>query len=158
RVEYIKQLLLHDNFKRLVFLSQAGKETLHSYGGVHDERLLRKVAVVYPAVREVDDSVIRFKAKDILILFSGEFFRKGGVTVVDAFERAQRVYPSIRLRLCCDEKIDFNTRDDGLRTRYLEKIRRNDRMTLGRVSRDELVRSILPDTDIYAMPSYVEVF
>lgn len=47
RIGYIKRLLLRDNFKKLIFWSQAGKDTLHTYGGIDDERILEKVAVVY---------------------------------------------------------------------------------------------------------------
>lgn len=159
RVAYLKTLLLRDNFKKLIFWSNAGRDTLTSYGRVHDKRLLEKAAVVYPAIREVPDRLVASHDDETVnILFSGDFFRKGGVNTIDAFERAQRYHPSIRLRVCCDEAIDFNTPDAGLRAEYLEKIRRNDRITLGRVPRRELIDHILPRTDIYVMPTYVEVF
>jgi glycosyltransferase involved in cell wall biosynthesis len=158
RVSYIKNLLIRDNFKKLVFWSRAGAETLRTYGGIEDEKLLRKVTVVYPSIRDVPDDLIRFDDRGASLLFSGDFFRKGGVNVVDAFERAQRTYPSIRLRLCCDEAIDFNTRDADLRAEYLGKIGRNDAITLGRIPRDELIRDILPTTDIFLSPTYVEAF
>jgi hypothetical protein len=76
---------------------------------------VKKVIVVYPAIGTVHDSLIRFAERDINILFSGEFFLKGGVNVIDAFERAPRLYPSIRLTLCCDEKINFNIPNKRLR-------------------------------------------
>lgn len=158
RVAYITHLLLKDNFKKLVFWSQAGRDTLHTYGKIKDEKLLKKVAVVYPAIRRVPDDLIQFNDQDITILFSGDFFRKGGVNVIDAFERVQQIYPSTKLRLCCDEKIDFNTKNNNLREEYLEKIRYNDRIILGRVPRNELIRNILPRTDIYLLPTYVETF
>ena len=39
---------------------------------------------------------------------SGDFFRKGGANVVDAFERLQDSHPGIRLTLCCADS-DFHT-------------------------------------------------
>jgi glycosyltransferase involved in cell wall biosynthesis len=158
RVAWIKHLLLRDNFKKLIFWSKAAKDTLHTYGGIEDEELLRKATVVYPAIREVPDNLIQFNDRDVNILFSGDFFRKGGINVVDAFERAQKNYPSIKLTLCCDERIDFNTGNTALRAEYLNKIRRNIGIAFGRVPRDELVRNVLPRTDIYLLPTYTEAF
>ncbi|RQW86055.1 MAG: glycosyltransferase [Geobacter sp.] len=158
RIAYMKRLLLKDNFKKLIFWSQAGKETLRTYGGIQDSRILNKVEVVYPAIREVPDDLVKFNGQNLQVLFSGDFFRKGGVNVIDAFERAQRIYPTIKLRLCCDEKIDFNTQDATLKEEYLRKIRANAGILLGRVPRDELIRDILPGTDIYLLPTYAEAF
>jgi glycosyltransferase involved in cell wall biosynthesis len=62
------------------------------------------------------------------------------------------------LRLCCDEKIDFNTRNTTLRTEYLEKMRRNNGIMFGRVRRGELIHNVLPRTDIYLLPTYIETF
>jgi glycosyltransferase involved in cell wall biosynthesis len=159
RVAYISSVLLRDNCKKLIFWSNAGRATLQTYAGVRDEALLNKATVVYPAVRLVPDTLINFADSDVTILFSGDFFRKGGVNVIDAFERAQRRYSSLKLLLCCDEKIDFTTPNEPLRKEYLEKIRRNDGIVkLGRVPRDRLVAEILPKTDIYLLPTYAEAF
>jgi glycosyltransferase involved in cell wall biosynthesis len=158
RIAFIKHLVLKDNCKRLVFWSQAGKETLHTYGEINDDRVLEKVEVVYPAIRNVQDGLIRFNDRSVTLLFSGDFFRKGGVNVIDAFERAQQIYPSIKLRLCCDEKLDFNTPNAALKGKYLDKIRNNSGIIFCRVPRDDLIRNILPNTDIYLLPTYVETF
>ena len=158
RIAYIMHLLLKDNCKQLIFWSQAGKETLHTYAGIGHHSILEKVAVVYPAIRKVQDSLIRFNDREVNLLFSGDFFRKGGVHVIDAFERAQEIYPSLMLRLCCDEKLDFKTPNTSLREEYLDRIRNNSGIIFGRVPRDDLVRNILPNTDIYLLPTYVETF
>jgi len=158
RAAWFRRLLLQPNLKKIVFWSQAGRRTLESYAGIRDERIVRKATVVYPAIRRVSDELIRFSDGDVQILFSGDFFRKGGVHVVEAFERAQEQYRGIRLRLCCDEKIDFSTRDAALRDEFLGRIRRNPGIVFGRVPRDEMIRQVLPATDIYALPTYVETF
>jgi glycosyltransferase involved in cell wall biosynthesis len=127
---------------------------------VSDPQLLRKVEVVYPAIRKVEDEFIRFHdgSQGVSLLFSGDFFRKGGVNVIDAFERAQKLYPNLKLRLCCGESMDFNTPNLALREEYLRKIKANPGVMFGRATREELVRQILPHTDVYLLPTYTETF
>ena len=160
RVAYIANLLTQDNCRKIVFWSQAGRDTLQTYAGIEDEALLKKTTVVYPAVRRAPDQSVRFhEADDIRLLFTGDFFRKGGVNVVDAFERAQQRYPAIRLIVCCDETIDFRTPNAALRSTYLDKLTRNPGIEmLGRIRRDDLVNIILPRTDVYLLPTYAETF
>jgi glycosyltransferase involved in cell wall biosynthesis len=159
RVAFVKHLLLKDNFRKLMFRSEAGRKTLLTYGGIRDQRLLDKVEVVYPAVRTVSDDLIRFQDREITLLFTGDFLRKGGVNVLDAFERAQKTYPGIRLVLCADEAIDFRTANVALRNETLARIRGNAGITfMGRVSRQRLLEEILPAADIYLIPTYVETF
>lgn len=159
RIAYVKHLMLKENFKKLVFWSQAGKRTLRDYGRIRDPRILDKVEVVYPAVRPVSQEHIRFNDRpNVRLLFSGDFFRKGGVNVIDAFERAQQIYPDISLRLCCDENADFRIENAALKNQYLDKIKANPAITLGRVSRDQMLGTILPQTDIYLLPTYSEAF
>jgi len=161
RVYFMKRIFKRDNFKKLIFWSFAGKETLKKYPLISDD-ILQKVEVVYPAIRKVPDSLLslnRKKDTNIFLLFSGDFFRKGGVNVIDAFEKIQKKFSNVRLILCCDEKIDFNTPNAFLKKKYLEKIRSNDAIILlGRVSRDKLLKEILPKTDIYLLPTYYEAF
>jgi glycosyltransferase involved in cell wall biosynthesis len=159
RFAFIKHLMMKDNFKKLIFWSQAGKDTLQEYCCVSDEDLLKKVAVVYPSIREVPDNLVKYNDDDVHLLFTGDFFRKGGVNVIDAFEMAQKDFPTIKLILCCDEKIDFNTQNVALKHEYLRKIDVNKGIiSRGRISRDELLNEVLPRADIYLLPTYVEAF
>ena len=105
------------------------------------------------------DDLVRFQDEQITLLFTGDFLRKGGVNVLDAFEQAQKSYPGIRLVLCCNKAIDFRTANAALRSECLEKIRTNSGITfMGRVPRERLLQEILPSTDIYLIPTYVETF
>ena len=161
RSAYIQNMLKKDNCKKIIFWSHAGLETFTDYGRVKDTELLQKTTVVYPAVRET--SVTRSRSRSIersslVVCFGGDFFRKGGATLVDAFERAQAKFPNIKLRLCCDEKLDFNTSNDQLKKTYLAKIRRNENIVMGRVSHEKMITEVLPGSDIYALPTYVEAF
>lgn len=157
RVAYLRKLYARDNCKQLVFWSRAGRDTLTNYGRLRDSKVLKKSVVVYPAVRQMPDNAR--PASDVVnILFSGTFFIKGGVNVVDAFERLQESFPSVRLRLCCDPQIDFRTADSSLRESMLARIRSNPAITLGRVKRQEMINEILPQTDIFVLPSYGDAF
>jgi len=158
RVAYITRLLASPNCRRLLFWSEAGRKTLVSYGHVSDRSVLAKSDVVYPAVRRVVDEDIRYRDRAVNVLFSGDFFRKGGVNVVDAFEQAQKHFPDIRLTLCCDEAIDFKTSNLPLRNEYLGKIKANPAIRLGRVSRRTMIDELLPDADVFLIPTYNEAF
>jgi glycosyltransferase involved in cell wall biosynthesis len=159
RVAYVRRLLMQEKCRRIVFWSRAGLGTLVKYGCVHDEAFLRKATVVYPAVRAVPEELIRFNDGDVNLLFTGDFFRKGGVNVLDAFERLRKKYPGVTLNLCCDEQIDFKTPNTALRAQYLEKARTTPGVNwLGRIKRDDLIHHVLPRTDVYLLPTYAETF
>jgi len=160
RIAFIRRLLLKPNCKKVVFWSRAGFATLHSYAGLApDDELVRKSTVVYPAVRAVPDRLVRFNDGSVRFFFSGDFFRKGGVNVLDAFERARAVYPNLTLVLCCDERIDFNTPNSAMRTEYLHKAKTAPGVEfLGRISRDRMLEDVLPGCDVFLLPTYAETF
>ena len=159
RVAYLLRLLKKNNLKKLIFWSQAGLSTLTSYSNIADPELLSKTTVVYPAIRAVPTSDHPRSDSSILqLLFSGDFFRKGGAHVIDAFERASLLYPELHLRLCCDERMDFNTDNTNLRAAYLKRIYNHPNITIGRASRAEMINVILPKTHIYVLPTYAEAF
>jgi glycosyltransferase involved in cell wall biosynthesis len=143
----------------VVFWSEAGRSTLRTYGGIEAGPVVEKSVVVYPAVRRVDDSLIRYSTGPASLLFSGDFFRKGGVNVVDAFVRIRQQYPETTLTVCCDEQIDFRTPNVEMRREYLTKLHGTPGIRmLGRVPREELINRILPDTDVLLVPTYAETF
>ena len=164
RAQFVRNILAKENCKKILFWSNAGLRTLSDYGREVDGVLINKSAVVYPAVREPEtlryilEKRKRGDKQGISLLFQGDFFRKGGAHVIDAFERIQSIVPRIKLRLCCDEKIDFNTADAELRAKYLNRIKNNSGVKFGRVSRQEMIQEVLPNADIYLLPTYVEVF
>ncbi len=160
RTAYITSLLCRENCRKIYFWSQAGFRSMVDYGGIKDQQILGKTEVIYPGIREVSSDRIRYsdRVDDTTMLFSGYFFRKGGVNVVDAFEEIQKVYPRVKLRLCCSEEIDFVTENHSLKQEYLEKIKNNSGIQMGRATRQELFSQILPETDIFLIPTYVETF
>lgn len=160
RAAYINKILLENNCKKIMFWSHAGFKTLVDYGGSDDPKLLKKCQVVYPAIREVNSELIRSRetGAGLTLMFNGSFFIKGGVHVVDAFERVQLMIPGARLKLCCDEIKDFSTSNSELRERYLKKVKENPGIELGRVTREQMLGSVFPNTDIYLLPTYADAF
>lgn len=158
RALYMRSLFSKKNFGKLLFWSHAGKRTLEKYPLLNKESIRAKSEVVYPAIRKVDDNLIKYNTERVNILFSGDFFRKGGVNVIDAFERLQKDFSNISLNVCSDEKIDFNTSNSEMRIKYLRKIENNKSITFGRIPRSEMINTILPETDIYLLPTYQEAF
>lgn len=159
RVAQLRRLFAQSNLKKLMFWSQAGFDSLQNYGGIDPATLAGKAAIVRPAVRRVPDDVVQYRDGDLQLLFAGDFFRKGGVHVIDAFERARRRYPGISLVVCCDEHLDFKTTDEALRHEYLDKLRTLPGIVnMGRVPRERLMREVYPATDIFLIPTYVETF
>ncbi|PHR94607.1 MAG: hypothetical protein COA78_31945 [Blastopirellula sp.] len=158
RAKYMEHVFSQDRFKKLLFWSEAGKQTLKSYGNVTNPVIWKKSEVVYPAIRRVETKYIQYKKEPLNLLFNGNFFIKGGVNVVDSFELMQEEYPSLHLTLCCDEHIDFHTGDEELKQKYLSKIKKNKNITMGRVPRDVFLNRLLPNTDIYLLPTYGDAF
>lgn len=159
RNQLVCSLFKKPNFKSLIFWSEAGKKTLASYGGFAQEHWIwNKSEVLYPAIKEQKPKT-DYQIKRINLLFNGNFFIKGGANVVDAFERLQQeTNLPVNLTLCCDENLDFHVGEVGLREYYLRKIKSNPDIKLGRVSREVFVNQILPNTDIYLLPSYGDAF
>jgi glycosyltransferase involved in cell wall biosynthesis len=159
RVASLWKLISRPNLKKLVFWSHAGHATLANYGGIDPDSMAGRLAVVHPAVRTVPDDLIRYGNDNLRLLFSGEFFRKGGVHAVDAFERARQRYPGITLTICCDEHEDFITPNESLRREYLHKINTTAGIVnRGHIAREELMTEVYPATDIFLLPTYIETF
>jgi len=158
RRRYLEKIFLEDQCKKIVFWSDAAYQTMLEYGGIRHPEVIDKSCVVYPAIRQPEVRQSVSSRETFNLLFSGDFFRKGGANVVDAFEQASMRHPELRLRVCSDPDKDFNTTDQRLRQEYLTKIRSNPKILLGRIPRGELIDVILPETDLYLLPTYAEAF
>jgi glycosyltransferase involved in cell wall biosynthesis len=158
RRRYLEGIFLEDQCKKIVFWSDAAYQTMLEYGGIRHPEIIAKSCVVYPAIRQAEVRQSGSARETFNLLFSGDFFRKGGANVVDAFEQASMRHPELRLRVCSDPDKDFNTKDQRLREKYLSKIRSNPQILLGRIPRSELIDVILPETDLYLLPTYTEAF
>lgn len=156
RIILFKHIIKKNNFKKLIFKSIAGRNTMYDYMKCCDNDLLSKIDVVYPAVRRVSDELIRYNTDIVNILYVGEFLSKGGMHVVDAFEELLKQYNYIRLRVCSSDK--FNTQNTELENKYKEKLLRNPQIEFGLVERDKLLNVILPNSDIFICPTYKDSY
>lgn len=156
RMLFASQLLKRKNFKKLIFKSEYGRRSLIEYGGIDSETIANKTMVVNPVVRRISDEHIVFQNDHINILFVGEFLRKGGADVVDAFLRLLKEYDGIYLTLCCQK--NFQTRNLQYKNQYLKKIDECPFIEMKFVTREELFSSILPKADIYLCPTYQEAW
>jgi len=156
KMQFAKRLLLRKNFKRLIFKSEFGRRSLYEYGGIESRALLDKTSVVHPVVRRVDDQNIVFQDKNINMLFVGEFLRKGGANVVDAFMRLNQEYDGLRLTICSSR--NFQTTNPDLKKKYLKKIDDCENIDMKFVNRETLFDEILPNADIYLCPTYKEAW
>jgi|SRR5690554_3979280 len=151
-----KRLLKAENFKKLLFKSQYGLNSLLEYGNITDPDILKKTDVVYPVVRHVPDENIKYREEKINILFVGEFFRKGGANVVDAFLLLREKYDHISLTICSNKSLQ--TSNKALADEYLKKINNCPDISIGFYDREKLLRDIIPASDIYLCPTYQETW
>ena len=156
KVFLIRKLFERDNFIKLVFKSNAGASTLKSYAKITDREFLKKVEVVYPCMRKVDDSLIKYNDEKINFLFSGDFFLKGGASVLDAFELLQKEFSHIRLRICSSPELRIKNKK--LKELYLKKIEKNKDVLFGPVDREEMLGAVLPESDVFVSPTFQEAF
>jgi glycosyltransferase involved in cell wall biosynthesis len=159
RTAFISKLIMKDNCQSLLFWSEAGLKTASSYGGISSSKVLDKMQVVYPAVREINVERTNHLDDTFRILFSGDFFRKGGMNVLDAFCELAKSYSNIELTICCDTNIDFNGVTEELKRKYLSVITSHPQIQfLGRIPRETLLNNVMPNIDVYLLPTYNEAF
>jgi glycosyltransferase involved in cell wall biosynthesis len=161
RVRYLRHLLLKNNCKRVIFWSEGGLRTLRDYGGIPEkDRLMEKVEVVYPAVRNFPEQRRSENEETVSFFFSGNIFLKGGVNVIDAFEEIYRLFPKARLLVCYNEK--SRQEDAGIPGSMWEEYHRKLSAHpgidyLGWLPREEYLK-VFAKADIFVVPSYSEAF
>lgn len=154
RVLFLKQLFKQKNFKQLIFKSQYGLKTLAEYGGITESELSEKVSVINPVVARIDDSKIQTRKNVTNLLFLGDFFRKGGMNVVDAFIAIAKIYDNITLSIY--SPINIQTQNNDLKNIYLRKISEHPRIKHDFINRKQLMEEEFPKSDIYLCPTYQE--
>jgi len=153
----LRYLFSKKNFKGLLFKSNAGLRTLSNYPLLNCQKVLEKTSVLYPAVRKIDDTKIAVHNSDnIQLIFVGEFFRKGGKEVVDAFLELEKSHKNINLVICADREKHFEM--FLYKDKYLEIIDNNEKIKLCFVSREELFINYLPKSQIFLCPTFQESF
>jgi glycosyltransferase involved in cell wall biosynthesis len=161
RIRILDHLFKKNNFKKLLFKSEAGKNSFIEYFKKikKNDTVFKKIDVVYPAVRRIDERLMKHKQKKnniIKITFVGDFLRKGGPHVVDAFEELQKTFSNIYLNICSGD--DFKSKNIKLINKYKIKMADNKRINFVYLPRDVLMNKIYPETDIFVCPTYKESY
>jgi|SRR5690554_1567908 len=154
KMMFAKRFLERDNFKKLIFKSEFGRKSLLEYGGIDCRSILDKTDVIYPCIRPIPDTMIEYRNNKINLLFVGEFLRKGGANVVDAFLRLNQEFDDLTLTICSSRSIQ--SKNTPLINEYLKKIDNCKNITMEFVDRERLIGEIIPQSDIYLCPTYQE--
>nr|WP_252732319.1 glycosyltransferase family 4 protein [Paraglaciecola arctica] len=117
--------------------------------------LRTKCEVVNPCIN-LPELQPRKDKDNLVILFVGDFFRKGGANVVDAFEQLQTRHNNIRLQIIGNTQLD--THNQKLHSKYQKKITDNPNIIHTKVTRPKLFKDIYPNADIFVSPTYQETF
>jgi glycosyltransferase involved in cell wall biosynthesis len=131
-----------------------------------DPAKLEVIGPGFPTPPAVDRSA---RESFTFVFVGGDFERKGGFEVVEAFEQAQRERPEIRLVLAGSDPAQRNPDrlvhswvSDARRARALQTIATLERegavQLLPWVSRDRLLAEIYPGADAFVMPTHAEGF
>jgi glycosyltransferase involved in cell wall biosynthesis len=139
------------NLKKLIFFSQtAQKSFLNSanYSEATKDIIRSKSTFCYPAIYTPSDLLTTKKASNELrLLFAGLFYMKGGVELVDAFERITKKYPAVYLTIITSRHI--------LRESDIEKMNSIPQITLldATLSEDEM-NEMYRKHDIFVLPTF----
>ena len=156
KTHIVKKIFERKNLIALAFKSEAGLKSLDIYPSLISKKIAEKSTVLYPPIRRVSDDKIRFNKKQINILFSGFFLRKGGIHVVEAFEKLQEEFDNIKLWIC--SKNNFMTKNKKLERKWKERIKKNPNIIFGYQDREKIMNHILPQTDIFVCPTYKDTY
>ena len=164
RIELTKGLLARDNLKRIIIGSNAATKDIQRYAKINDSKILDKMIVVYPGIRQIDDSVLQRKKKGqkINILFVGiDFVRKGGMQLLDAFEMLQKKFDNLQLTVVsffCDG-IERQFDPGKKREIAKRKIANNpDIVFVRKPEREVIFNQYYPKADIFILPTMEESF
>lgn len=151
----LKNLFTQKNFLGLLFKSQAGLSTLSSYPLLNCDEVQQKTGVLYPAIRSFPEKKFHDRVDKVQILFVGEFFRKGGMHVVDSFLELKVKYPFINLVICANRDIHFEGPE---KLKYLSLIDSCESININYMSREKLFDIAYKESDIFILPTYEESF
>lgn len=156
RKRSMNRLFGSDNFKGLLFKSKFGLTSFENEG-FSKESVNFDVDYVYPAISEQPIHKQYNPKRDVkTLIFVGEFVRKGGCAVVDAFEILSKRHSHLRLKIFSN--LDHNTVNKELISTYRSKISKNPAIELTYTSRAELLKVHFPESDIYLCPTLQESF
>jgi len=136
--------LLFSNFcKKILAWSLAAKESI--LNGL-DKKLEEKIEVVYPAMHI--PKIKKRERENIRLLFIGDFYRKGGLDVLESFKILKKRY-DIGLTMITN-----------LPQQFMKKYKSIENVSFvePRLPRSVLYQQYYPNSDIYLYPTYWDTF
>jgi glycosyltransferase involved in cell wall biosynthesis len=94
--------LRRKNLKKLIFLSQTAQKSFFNsadYSVATKEIIKMKSDYCYPAIKTFSSGTTKKYTGHLHLLFVGLFYMKGGVELVNAFERITQKYPDVTLTI-----------------------------------------------------------
>ena len=150
----VSYLTTRRNCSKLVFFSEASKTSFYStikYSKRVRKSIDRKSIVIYPPAIEKKESSPKSFNGSLKLLFPGTFYIKGGIEVINAYERLRKTHSNISLTVL--------TAVHMLRPEDVERMKTIPGLTLldARLSEQQMI-DIYSSHDILLLPTYREGF
>jgi glycosyltransferase involved in cell wall biosynthesis len=139
----ILKLLFSRFCRRILAWSLASKKSI--LNGL-DRKLEEKIEIVYPAMHV--PQIKRKEDEKIRLLFIGDFYRKGGLDVLESFKVLNSKY-DISLTMITNVPYKFRKIFDSFK---------NINFTEPKLPRNVLYQNYYPNCDIYLYPTYWDTF
>ena len=163
RIEILKKIIKKGNFKKIIFFSKAGLDSLRSYAKIKDKEILNKANYVYNAVPKIAKTPKKLGDKFRILFIGTAFHLKGGDALVDAFEVLQKKYPFLELEIHSSlMKPNYIKNEiyhplDHKKT--IQKIKSNSSIfnyNSFALSRNQILNKVYPRADLFILPSLQE--
>ncbi len=150
----ISFLISRKQCRKLIFMSETAQKSFLSsvnYSPKTIEIIKSKSAQCYPLVSAKKEQLAKIFNGNLRLLFAGTFYMKGGIEVVNAFEKLQKNYPEITLTII--------TQLGALKKDDLERIGEiNGIKLLNAAFNAQQMQEIFSHHDIFVLPTYRDSF
>jgi glycosyltransferase involved in cell wall biosynthesis len=147
------------NFKKIIFMSQTAEKSFYSTLKLNhrDEEIIRQKSVqCYPLIKNpLTDAALNIFAKrnkkNIKFLFTGTFYIKGGLEIINAFSELRKKYANIKLTMICDSAIKPEDKEKIKNISEIEILESG-------FSEKEMFEKFYNTHDIFLMPTFRDSF
>jgi glycosyltransferase involved in cell wall biosynthesis len=146
-------LVKRKNCKKLIFMSEAGQKSFFAtvpYSKKTKSIALEKSIQIYPLIEKKDACIKKFQ-NSIKLLFSGVFYMKGGVELINAFEKIRKKHKNIFLTVV--------TPLHTMKENDISKVKSIEGITLLDATFDEAgMNQLYKAHDIFMLPTFRDGF
>lgn len=153
---FVSFLVKRKNCKKLIFMSKTAQKSFFSsvkYSKKTTEIIKKKSTQCYPMMTIQDPREPKkvTDGKKLKLLFAGTFYIKGGIEVINAFEKLKRKYPDLELTII--------TQELTLKKSHIDKIRSINGVTLHNAAfKPEQMNEFFQTHDVFLIPTYRDSF